>query len=60
MPKWSLRGLRGKRTEKQALSPEMREMLLKLDGVYDPRVAPAPAPDAARGTDAPETATKSS
>lgn len=38
----------------------MREMLLKLDGVYDPRVAPAPAPDAARGTDAPETATKSS
>jgi hypothetical protein len=39
MPKWSLRDLWGKRTEKKALNPEMRDMLLKLDGVYDPHVA---------------------
>jgi hypothetical protein len=44
MPKWSLRDLWGKRTEKKALNPEMRDMLLKLDGVYDPQVTPSRPP----------------
>jgi hypothetical protein len=44
MPKWSLRDLWGKRTEKKALNPEMRDMLLKLDGVYDPHVSPSGPP----------------
>lgn len=51
MPKWSLRDLWGKRTEKEALNPEMRDMLLKLDGVYDTPVA---APSASAPAAAPE------
>jgi len=36
MAKWSIRDLWGKRTEKKALNPDMRNMLLSLDGVYEP------------------------
>ena len=44
MPKWSLRDLRAKRTEKKALGPAMREMLLELDGVYEREDVASPAP----------------
>jgi len=37
MPKWSLRDLVAKRTEKKKLDPQMRDMLLSLDGVYEAR-----------------------
>jgi len=37
MPKWSIRDFWGKRTEKKALNPGMRDMLMSLDGVYDPK-----------------------
>ncbi len=37
MPKWSIRDLWGKHTEKKTLNPEMRDMLLSLDGVYEPK-----------------------
>ena len=35
MVKWSFRDRWGKLTEKQELTPEMREMLLQLEGVYE-------------------------
>jgi hypothetical protein len=35
--KWSIRDLWGKLTQKKELKPEMREMLLGLDGVYEQR-----------------------
>jgi hypothetical protein len=44
MPKWSLRDLRAKRTEKKALAPGMREMLMELDGVYEREDVASPAP----------------
>jgi hypothetical protein len=48
MPKLSLRDFWGKRTEKKALNPEMRDMLLKLDGVYEmPRSSSEPSPQPA-------------
>jgi hypothetical protein len=37
MAKWSLRDLWGRLTQKKAMNPEMRNMLLSLDGVYDPK-----------------------
>ena len=37
MPKWSIRDLWGRLTQKKALNPEMKNMLLSLDGVYDPK-----------------------
>ena len=37
MAKWTIRDLWGKRTEKKALNPDMRNMLMSLDGVYEPR-----------------------
>lgn len=37
MPKWSIRDLWGKATQKKELKPEVRSMLLDLDGVYAPR-----------------------
>jgi hypothetical protein len=40
MAKWSIRDLWGRLTQKKAMNPEMRNMLLKLDGVYQPK-APA-------------------
>jgi hypothetical protein len=36
MAKWSIRDLWGRLTQKPELNPEMRSMLLKLDGVYEP------------------------
>jgi hypothetical protein len=42
MPKWSIRDFWGKRTEKKALNPDMRDMLMRLEGVYDPK-SPADA-----------------
>jgi hypothetical protein len=48
MPKWSLRDLVAKRTEKKTLDPQMRDMLLSLDGVYEtrPRVPESPSGEA--------------
>ena len=40
MPKRSIRDLWGKLTEKKAMKPEVRDMLLSLDGVYEPRARP--------------------
>ena len=37
MAKWSIRDLWGRLTQKKAMNPEMRNMLLSLDGVYDPK-----------------------
>jgi hypothetical protein len=37
MTKLSIRDLWGRLTQKKAMNPEMRNMLLKLDGVYDPK-----------------------
>jgi hypothetical protein len=34
MPKWSIRDLWGKLTEKKALKPEVRDTLMSLDGIY--------------------------
>jgi hypothetical protein len=49
MPKLSIRDLWGRLTQKKAMNPEMRNMLLKLDGVYDPKAPRAgetePAPE---------------
>ena len=42
MPKWSIRDFWGKRTENKALNPDMRDMLLSLDGVYDPKSSDDP------------------
>jgi hypothetical protein len=41
MAKWSIRDLWGRLTQKKALNPEMRSMLLSLDGAYEPK-PPAP------------------
>jgi hypothetical protein len=43
MAKW-IRDLWGRLTQKKALNPEMRTMLMSLDGVYDPE-APSVAAD---------------
>ena len=37
MAKWSIRDLWGRLTQKKAMNPEMRNMLLNLDGVYEPK-----------------------
>ena len=37
MPKWSMRNLRSRHSERKTLNPEMRTMLTSLDGVYDPK-----------------------
>jgi hypothetical protein len=39
MAKLSIRDLWGRLTQKKAMNPEMRNMLLKLDGVYEPKPA---------------------
>jgi hypothetical protein len=49
MAKWSLRDLWGRLTQKKAMNPEMRNMLLKLDGVYEPK-----APGSAETEQSPE------
>ena len=41
MAKWSIRDLWGRLTQKKQLNPEMRSMLLNLDGVYDPKTSAA-------------------
>jgi len=46
MAKVSIRDLWGRLTQKKAMNPEMRNMLLSLDGVYDPK-RPGDAPSAA-------------
>ena len=35
MTKWSIRDLWGRLTQKKELNPDMRSMLLDLDGVYE-------------------------
>jgi len=37
MSKWSIRDLWGRLTQKKQLNPEVRSMLLNLEGVYDPK-----------------------
>jgi hypothetical protein len=37
MPKWSIRNLWSRHSERKTLNPEMRTMLTSLDGVYDPK-----------------------
>ena len=39
MAKWSIRDLWGRLTQKKAMNPEMRNMLLSLDGVYEPKAS---------------------
>lgn len=51
MRKWSIRDLWGRLTQKKAMNPEMRNMLLSLDGVYEPKPS---APSASQ--EAPEQA----
>ena len=51
MAKWSIRDLWGRLTQKKAMNPEMRNMLLSLDGVYEPK-----APGDAQETATPEQA----
>ena len=48
MSKWSIRDLRARRTEKKAMKPEVRNILLSLDGVYEQRKAPGTEPEGAR------------
>jgi hypothetical protein len=55
MVKWSIRDWWGKLTEKKELKPEVRDMLLRLDSVYEqrpgdeqPERADSPAPDGER------------
>ena len=37
MAKWSIRDLWGRLTQKKALNPDVRDMLLSLDNVYEPK-----------------------
>jgi hypothetical protein len=39
MAKWSIRDLWGRLTQKKAMNAEMRNMLLSLDGVYEPKAS---------------------
>jgi hypothetical protein len=39
MAKWSIRDLWGRLTQKKAMNPEVRNMLLKLEGVYEPKAS---------------------
>jgi hypothetical protein len=48
MAKLSVRDLWGRLTQKKALNPEMRNMLLKLDGVYEPKGSGDPQASAER------------
>jgi hypothetical protein len=41
----SIRDLWGRATQKKAMKPEVRNMLLELDGVYERREAVAPQQD---------------
>ena len=39
MARWSIRDLWGRLTQKKHLNAQMRDMLLDLDGVYDPKAS---------------------
>jgi hypothetical protein len=41
MAKWSIRDLWGRITQKKQMNPEMKNMLLSLDGVYEPKPSAA-------------------
>ena len=45
MVKLSIRDLWGKHTQKKELNPQMRTMLMGLDGVYEPRKPVDPSGD---------------
>ena len=45
MAKWSIRDLWGRMTQKKAMKPEVRSMLLDLDSVYEPRKPVGPERD---------------
>ena len=46
MTRWSIRDLWGRLTEKKAMKPETREMLLGLSGIYEQRAPNAAAESA--------------
>jgi hypothetical protein len=50
-----IRDLWGKHTEKKALTPEVRNMLVDLDGVYEQNDSPDSRPIAASEQSLPET-----
>ena len=51
MAKWSIRDLWGRMTQKKAMKPEVRSMLLDLDSVYEPRKPVEPERDDERRDD---------
>jgi len=53
MAKWSIRDLWGRMTQKKAMKPEVRSMLLDLDSVYEPRKPVEPELDDERRDDEP-------
>jgi len=53
MAKWSIRDLWGQMTQKKAMKPEVRSMLLDLDSVYEPRKPVEPERDDERRDDEP-------
>jgi hypothetical protein len=53
MAKWSIRDLWGRMTQKKAMKPEVRSMLLDLDSVYEPRKPVEPERDDERRDDEP-------
>ncbi len=54
LTRW-IRDLWGKHTEKKALAPEVRNMLVDLDGVYEQNDSHASKPIAASEQSLPET-----
>lgn len=56
MANWSIRDLWGRITQKKAMKPEVRGMLLDLDGVYEPRKPVGPEPDDEQHDDEPRQA----
>jgi len=46
MTRWSIRDLWGRLTEKKAMKPETRDMLLGLSGIYEQRAPNAPSESA--------------
>lgn len=62
MAKWSIRDLWGRLTQRKALNPDMRDMLLSLDNVYEPKGPasgePQETPDRAQQEDGSQHATR--
>lgn len=52
----SIRDLWGRATQKKAMKPEVRNMLLSLDGVYERREPADPKPDDQQHEDEPREA----